>query len=222
MEDSRSLTPPASGSVPACDRRLEPRTPVRPVEYIEVGESNGGIILDISEHGMAISAAQLLGGDQTLCLRFQLPRLPDIIETVGEISWIGESKKRAGIRFVDLPESARQQIQQWIALQTADATPPARVADQAFPSLVPTASEPSARPSPAGTGNLLSKMASPSFTPPQEAECENLLVANESQKPTKPRNPAKERRSIVRKSVNASALCASNCPTLINSLKAQP
>src|ERR1700756_153255 len=111
MEDTPSRTPTSPGSVPACDRRLEPRIPVRPIEYIEVGESNGGIILDICEHGTAVSTAQPLRGDQTLRLRFQLPRSPDIIETVGEISWIGESQKRAGVRFIDLPENARQQIQ---------------------------------------------------------------------------------------------------------------
>jgi TonB family protein len=212
MEDSRSRTPPGSGSVPACDRRLEPRIPVRPIEYIEVGESNGGIILDVCEHGVAVSAAQPLGGDQILRLRFQLPRLPDIIETVGEISWIGESKKRAGIRFVDLPESARQQIRRWIAMQTAGTShvgsTPGTGTDQAFRSLVTTASEQSDRLSPAEKGNALSEMASPSFVTPQEAESENgenLPVAHRPRKPTHGRNPTNERRSQVRKSVNASA-----------------
>ena len=30
------------------ERRQNPRHPVRPTEYIEIGDSNGGIILDIS------------------------------------------------------------------------------------------------------------------------------------------------------------------------------
>ena len=96
------------------ERRQSPRHPVRPTEYIEIGDSNGGIILDISEGGMAVASAQALVGKQTLLFRFQLPRTNETIETSGEINWIGETKKRAGVRFVDLPLAARKQIQKWI------------------------------------------------------------------------------------------------------------
>ena len=96
------------------ERRQSPRHPVRPTEYIEIGDSNGGIILDISEGGMAVASAQALVGKQTLLFRFQLPRTNETIETSGEINWIGETKKRAGVRFVDLPVATRKQIQKWI------------------------------------------------------------------------------------------------------------
>ena len=96
------------------ERRQSPRHPVRPTEYIEIGDNNGGIILDISEGGMAVASAQALVGKQTLLFRFQLPRSNETIETSGEINWIGETKKRAGVRFVDLPLAARKQIQKWI------------------------------------------------------------------------------------------------------------
>lgn len=102
------------------ERRAEPRYPVRPVEYTEVGENNGGIILDMSESGMAISTAQALVGNPTLRFRFQLPRFLDAIETLAEISWIGEKRKRAGVRFIDLPQDAHEQIQRWISLQAAN------------------------------------------------------------------------------------------------------
>jgi TonB family protein len=101
------------------ERRQNPRHPVRPTEYIEIGDSNGGIILDISEGGMAVASAQALVGNQTLLFRFQLPRSNETIETSGEINWIGETKKRAGVRFVDLPLAARKQIQKWIDSETS-------------------------------------------------------------------------------------------------------
>jgi TonB family protein len=101
------------------ERRQNPRHPVRPTEYIEIGDSNGGIILDISEGGMAVASAQALVGNQTLLFRFQLPRSNETIETSGEINWIGETKKRAGVRFVDLPVAARNQIQKWIDSETS-------------------------------------------------------------------------------------------------------
>jgi TonB family protein len=106
----------------ATERRAEPRYPVRPVEYTEVGENNGGIILDMSESGMAISTAQALVGNPTLRFRFQLPRFLDAIETLAEISWIGEKRKRAGVRFIDLPQEAHEQIQRWIRLQASNET----------------------------------------------------------------------------------------------------
>jgi outer membrane biosynthesis protein TonB len=101
------------------ERRQNPRHPVRPTEYVEIGDSNGGIILDISEGGMAVASAQALVGNQTLTFRFQLPRSLETIETSGEINWIGETKKRAGVRFVDLPVEAREQIHKWIDSQTS-------------------------------------------------------------------------------------------------------
>jgi Gram-negative bacterial TonB protein C-terminal/PilZ domain len=101
------------------ERRQSPRHPVRPTEYIEIGDNNGGIILNISEGGMAVASAQALVGNQTLLFRFQLPRSNETIETSGEINWIGETKKRAGVRFVDLPLAARDQIRKWIDSQTS-------------------------------------------------------------------------------------------------------
>jgi outer membrane biosynthesis protein TonB len=115
MPDLLPRMPPKGPLTP--ERRQSPRHPVRPTEYIEIGDSNGGIILDISAGGMAVASAHALVGNQTLLFRFQLPRSLEIIEASGEINWIGETKKRAGVRFVDLPPAAREQIQRWIDSQ---------------------------------------------------------------------------------------------------------
>jgi Gram-negative bacterial TonB protein C-terminal/PilZ domain len=117
MPDSLPQMPPKGPLT--TERRQNPRHPVRPTEYIEIGDSNGGIILDISEGGMAVASAQALVGNQTLRFRFQLPRSLETIETSGEINWIGETKKRAGVRFVDLPLAACRQIQEWIDSETS-------------------------------------------------------------------------------------------------------
>jgi len=117
MPDSLPRIPP-KGPLTS-ERRQNPRHPVRPTEYIEIGDNNGGIILDISEGGMAVASAQALVGNQTLRFRFQLPRSLETIEASGEINWIGETKKRAGVRFVDLPVAAREQIRKWIDSQTS-------------------------------------------------------------------------------------------------------
>jgi outer membrane biosynthesis protein TonB len=116
MPDLLPRMPPKGPLTP--ERRQNPRHPVRPTEYIEIGDSNGGIILDISEGGMAVASAHALVGNQTLLFRFQLPRSNEIIEASGKINWIGETKKRAGVRFVDLPPATREQIQKWIDSET--------------------------------------------------------------------------------------------------------
>ena len=118
MPDLLPRMPPKGPLTP--ERRQNPRHPVRPTEYVEIGDSNGGIILDISEGGMAVASAHALVGNQTLLFRFQLPRSLETIETSGEINWIGETKKRAGVRFVDLPAAAREQIQKWIDSETLE------------------------------------------------------------------------------------------------------
>jgi|HubBroStandDraft_2_1064218.scaffolds.fasta_scaffold00232_8 TonB family protein len=119
MEESQS--PKCPGAPPTSDRRLNPRFPVKPIEYVEIGPTNGGIILDISREGMALCAAQAISSDQTLRFRFQLPRFPETIEATAEITWIGETRKRAGFRFVNLPPRPRKQILDWITLQNENA-----------------------------------------------------------------------------------------------------
>jgi TonB family protein len=121
MEESQS--PKCPGAPPTSDRRLNPRFPVKPIEYVEIGPTNGGIILDISREGMALCAAQAISSDQTLHFRFQLPRFPETIEATAEITWIGETRKRAGFRFVNLLPRPRKQILDWITLQNENAAP---------------------------------------------------------------------------------------------------
>jgi hypothetical protein len=67
MPDSLPRIPP-KGPLTS-ERRQNPRYPVRPTEYIEIGDRNGGIILDISEGGMAVASAQALVANQTLRFR---------------------------------------------------------------------------------------------------------------------------------------------------------
>ena len=65
---------------------------------------------------MAVAAADPLVVDDYLPrIRFQLPSSEQSIEISAQIVWLAESKKSAGIRFVDLTAEARNQISNWIA-----------------------------------------------------------------------------------------------------------
>lgn len=97
------------------DRRLCARKPVPSLVYVGMGENNGGIIVDTSENGLAVASAAPLDADGLVPLTFQVPGDNHRLEVNGEIVWISESKKRAGVRFVDLSEDARNRIKRWIA-----------------------------------------------------------------------------------------------------------
>ena len=65
---------------------------------------------------MAIAAADLLiVGDYLHRICIQLGGSGQSIEISAQIVWLAESKKGAGIRFVDLTGRARDQISNWIA-----------------------------------------------------------------------------------------------------------
>ena len=102
------------------DRRASPRSNSPLVTYIDLGDGNGGIALNISEGGLAITAAGMLFADYFPTIRFQLPKVPGWIETSGRVVWVGDSKKAAGISFEGITEVDRERIRHWINSQVAD------------------------------------------------------------------------------------------------------
>jgi TonB family protein len=102
---------------PTRDLRLQARSTPASRTYVELGGTNSGIVLNISETGMAVGAADPLVVDDDYLprIRFQLPGSGQSIEISAQIVWLTESKKSAGIRFVDLTAEARNQISNWIA-----------------------------------------------------------------------------------------------------------
>jgi TonB family protein len=83
--------------------------------YIELCEDNGGIILDLGEGGLRVTAAAALVANYYPHMRFHLPNSNHCVETGGQIIWVDDTKKQAGIQFADLTEGARSQIEDWIS-----------------------------------------------------------------------------------------------------------
>ena len=126
MTDELEQNPDSSPvSVPARDRRAHPRQRIRSLAYVHLGESNGGIVLNISEGGIAVQAAEALdAGESPLAMRIEIPRSRKRLEVRGEIVWVGESRKEAGLRFVDLSEDALRRIRAWMAREESPGTAP--------------------------------------------------------------------------------------------------
>src|SRR5580692_5148782 len=114
-----------SVSVPARDRRTHPRQRIRSLAYVHLGEGNGGIVLNISEGGIGVQAAEALDdGEGVIAMRIEIPHSRKRLEVRGEIVWVGESHKEAGLRFVDLQEDALRRIRSWMAREESPGTAP--------------------------------------------------------------------------------------------------
>jgi hypothetical protein len=75
----------------------------------------GGMILDLSEQGLAMQTAVPLQADRQVQLRLDLPDSEAPLETTGYIAW-ADALGRAGVRFSELPVEARQRLDHWLAL----------------------------------------------------------------------------------------------------------
>lgn len=143
------------------DRRVHPREKMSALAYVDLGPANGGMLLNLSEGGLALATASRLVGDELSGIRFELPDLADRIEVRAKVAWRAESKKEAGIKFVELPPAAAEAIKTWISskqhreqdekesqrkaniepLETFDVTDPALPPREIRPAPVETAPE---------------------------------------------------------------------------------
>src|SRR5277367_711700 len=96
------------------DRRLHYRQPIRTLAYVELDEGNGGIVLNISEGGLSVQAFASLMDDVLPGVRFQLSESEGWILANTRITWTGQSRKLAGLEFIDLSEDARGRIKEWL------------------------------------------------------------------------------------------------------------
>jgi TonB family protein len=120
LEDTHSWDPEVD-----TDRRHRARRRLLSLAYIDLGGNNGGIILNISEGGLVVAAASPVEDGFVPRMRFQLPGSSDWIEADGEVTWTGNSKREAGIRFVDLPPDALDRIKVWVSSEQVPAKPQA-------------------------------------------------------------------------------------------------
>ena len=95
--------------------------------YVELGQDNGGILLNLGEGGFAVQSALAFTSRNFPELRFQVPAVQGWLSAGGRIVWMSDSKKEAGIQFTELPGEARREIQKWVATEDEPATTGGRV-----------------------------------------------------------------------------------------------
>ena len=97
------------------NRRQYPRLIPDPPMPVCLGESKSGILLDLSEGGVAVDVFAPEGRDEVISLAFGLPEDNGYILAVANIAWTSDSGPRTGFRFVDLTETSRQQLRDWMS-----------------------------------------------------------------------------------------------------------
>ena len=105
----------SSASTMTVDAERRKKLRKRPLSlvYVELPSSNGGMMRDLSEEGFAMRAMiPLRAGEQT-SFAFSLDELTRI-EGEGIVDWIEENGRIAGVKFVQIPARARDQIDKWL------------------------------------------------------------------------------------------------------------
>ena len=106
------------------ERRRSFRVPVQlPVRLrVENGAEMEGILLDLSEDGLDVLAAQPLCPSAIITARFSLPDQSDDLDIRGEVAWANPNGE-SGVRYMDLPENLRQTLRSWVAANAAELLP---------------------------------------------------------------------------------------------------
>jgi PilZ domain len=112
------------GPPPAGERRASRRHRPSTLAYVKVGDGNGGIVLNLSEVGLELSAAESLAREDIFSLSLQTTNRANSIDLTGRMVWLSDTKKSAGFQFVSLNDDVRNQIRSWIAQDGGDEIAP--------------------------------------------------------------------------------------------------
>jgi DNA-binding response OmpR family regulator len=106
------------------ERRTSFRVPVQlPVKLrVQNGAEMEGIVLDLSEDGLDVLAAQALCPGATINARFTLPDQDTEIDVRGEVAWANPNGE-SGVRYTDLPANLSQTLREWVVTNAAEILP---------------------------------------------------------------------------------------------------
>jgi hypothetical protein len=100
------------------DRRHCLRQKVNTPAFASFDGVTGGMILDLSEEGMAMQSTPPLDGhglvpNSLVPVHISLGEPAAYLETTGYVAW-ADALGRAGVRFSDLPDEARVRLREWL------------------------------------------------------------------------------------------------------------
>jgi hypothetical protein len=78
-------------------------------------ESKYSLLFDVSEGGLAVEGFAARDPRRVISLEFDMPEGSGCIQARAEIVWTSDSGYRTGLRFLELPETSRRQLRDWVA-----------------------------------------------------------------------------------------------------------
>ncbi len=106
------------------DRRTQERWAIAPRLYVVLDRANSdGILNDVSEDGAALDivGSQLEG--EYVIVDFEMSEIGQHFEAKARIKWRDEARNKVGVHFVDVPESSRALIKEWLTIKSAAMQP---------------------------------------------------------------------------------------------------
>jgi hypothetical protein len=102
----------------ASERRRCVRQKVNTPAFASFDGVTGGMILDLSEEGMAMQAVTPLETSRRMAFNLSLGEPAAHLETTGYVAW-ADALGRAGVHFSDLPDEARARLREWLTLNAS-------------------------------------------------------------------------------------------------------
>lgn len=111
------------------NRRVCPREPLKWLVLAYFGENNWGKLLNMTENGMCFEFAEPPSPGQRINFSFEaMGRMPtsfggevvsNTFQAAGEIKWMRELERTAGVQFANLSEESRDQIRHWLSFEAS-------------------------------------------------------------------------------------------------------
>jgi PilZ domain-containing protein len=92
------------------------RQKIHNLAYINLNFSNGGIIRNVSESGIAVQTVSAVQENQEVQLRFELLSPRTRVEATGRVAWT-DANGQAGVEFIAVAPRSRRQLKEWLFTQ---------------------------------------------------------------------------------------------------------
>jgi hypothetical protein len=96
------------------ERRHSIRRRLYRISYMQIEPRNGAIVIDLSQEGLSFQAVAAVHDSQQVHFWLSSP-ITGRFKVCGELAWTDETRKRGGLRFLDLTKVARQYVRELLA-----------------------------------------------------------------------------------------------------------
>lgn len=116
LRSENAASPATSMAALRRNHRRHFRQKIHNLAYINLDYSNGGIIRNVSESGIAIQVVTPIEESQEVQLRFDLLNPRARVEARARVAWT-DSSGQAGLEFLSIAPRSRRQLKEWLFTQ---------------------------------------------------------------------------------------------------------